>query len=366
MPSTIRDVARVAGVSAATVSLVVNGDAKRLRIAESTRERVLAAAEELGYVADPRIRALRRGQTRTILAAFVARQVPDAFFVDILHALDGEAAARDRDVQFQLIRPGARAGSSSTGNSPGGRTPTSRRTADQSRRQDSSDPWDTLRAASKASAGVVLVGGLLPGSPAGGSGARSRLPLPVPAVQIGAGNDLPAVSVVRVDNRFAGRAVAEHLLALGHRNTALLGPTIWYLPFVQRREGYLEAVRAAGLPDPLVLSESHPDEGTVAALRAAGVTGVVCLYDRLALALLREARLAGLRVPADWSIAGFDDMDWSAMLAPSLTTVHIPRARMAAAAMERLEALIDGEAPGEPMVIVPELIARESTVRRSE
>jgi DNA-binding LacI/PurR family transcriptional regulator len=95
------------------------------------------------------------------------------------------------------------------------------------------------------------------------------------------------------------------------------------------------------------------------------VSAVVCLYDRLALALLRQTRVAGVRVPGDWSLAGFDDMDWSAMLAPSLTTVHIPRARMAAAAVERLEALIAGEPLGEPVVIVPELIVRESTTRSS-
>jgi LacI family transcriptional regulator len=190
-------------------------------------------------------------------------------------------------------------------------------------------------------------------------------------VQIGAGDGLPRVSVVRADNRHAGRAVAEHLLALGHRDTALLGPTTWYAPFAERREGYLEAIHAAAAPKPLVLSESHPTADTITRLRDASVTAVVCLYDRLALALLREARLAGIRIPSDWSVAGFDDMDWSAMLSPALTTVRVPRARMAAAAVERLEALIAAgtvtptkpvAAPlTEPITLIPELIVREST-----
>ena len=352
MVATIRDVARAAGVSAATVSLVVNGGADRVRIAAATRQRVLAAAEELGYVADPRVRALRRGGTRTILVAFVAREAPDAFFVDILHAVDAEAARRARDVQFQLIRPGT-ANDSENGDS--------RDDGDRRDRQNT-DGWEALRSAAKASAGVVLVGSLPPGH------TEPRRPLPVPAVQIGAGDGLPGVAVVRVDNRHAGRAVAEHLLALGHRATAVLGPTTWYAPFVERRDGYLEAFRAAGASEPVVVSAPHPDGATVARLRGAGVSAVVCLYDRLALALLRQARLAGVRVPDDWSLAGFDDMDWSALLAPSLTTVHIPRARMAAAAVERLEALIAGEGPeplGEPLVIVPELVARESTARKA-
>src|SRR5688572_17073880 len=94
---TIRDVARVAGVSPATVSVVINGSGGRLRIAPATQERVLSAAHDLGYVADPRVQALRRGRTRTVLMAFVARQVPDAFFVEILRALDREAAQCRRD-----------------------------------------------------------------------------------------------------------------------------------------------------------------------------------------------------------------------------------------------------------------------------
>src|SRR5688572_2888184 len=100
---TIKDVARAAGVSPATVSVVVNGSGGRLRIAPATQARVLAAAQELGYVADPRVQALRRGRTRTVLMAFVARQVPDAFFVDILRALDHEAAQRQRDAHFYLV-----------------------------------------------------------------------------------------------------------------------------------------------------------------------------------------------------------------------------------------------------------------------
>ncbi len=322
-------------MSASTVSHVVNGSAGRVRIAAATRERVLACAQALGYVADPRVQALRRGHTRTILAAFVARQVPDSFFVDLLHALDTEAARRGRDVQFQLIRPG-----------PDGRP---------------GETWNALRAAAKAAAGVVLVGSLPPNDAGPGQ------PLPVPAVHIGSGEALPGAAVVRVDNWYAGRVMAEHLLAMGHSVTALLGPHTWYAPFIERRDGYLAAFRNRGAPDPLVLSAPHPDAGTVASLRDAGVSAVACLYDRLALAFLRAARLAGVRIPEDWSLCGFDDMEWSALLSPSLTTVHIPRARMAAAAMERLEALIEGASPEalrEPLVIVPELVVRESTARR--
>jgi LacI family transcriptional regulator, repressor for deo operon, udp, cdd, tsx, nupC, and nupG len=324
---TIKDVARAAGVSPATVSVVVNGSGGRLRIAPATQERVLAAAHEMGYVADPRVQALRRGRTRTVLMAFVARQVPDAFFVDILRALDHGAAQRGRDAQFHLVRE------------EGG--------------------WEALRGSAKAAAGVILVGSPPP---------HQTVPLralPVPLVQVGSGDPLPGAAVVRVDNRLAGRRVAEHLLRLGHREIAVLGPRQWYAPFVERRGGLLKSLESGGARVPLVLSAPEPDHETIAQLRAARVTAVVCLYDRLALGLLREARLAGIGVPAEWSVAGFDDMDWSALLAPSLTTVRIPRARMAAAALAQLEALLEGRSPA-PVVLSPDLIVRESTSERPQ
>ncbi len=96
MAATVRDVAHAAGVSIATVSVVVNGTAGRFRIAPATRERVLARAAELGYVADARVRGLHSGRTRTVLAPLIARQVPDAFFVEVLQALDGAAARKGR------------------------------------------------------------------------------------------------------------------------------------------------------------------------------------------------------------------------------------------------------------------------------
>jgi DNA-binding LacI/PurR family transcriptional regulator len=325
---TIRDVAREAGVSVATVSLVVNGTSERFRIATATRERVLACAATLGYVADARVRGLRRG-TRTVLVAFIARQVPDAFFVEILQALDAAAARHERDTQFHLVRAPLEDGS-----------------------------WQALRGAAKAAAGVVLVGSPPPHE------AAPLQALPVPAVQIGSGTAPPGAAIVRVDNRRAGIDVARHLIELGHRSVAVVGPHRWYAPFLERREGIEIALEEAGLRAPLVLSESQPDHETIARLRRSGATAVVCLYDRLALGLLREARLAGVEVPQEWSVAGFDDMDWSALLAPALTTVHIPRVRMAEAAIERLEAMLRGEATPGPLVLSPELIVRESTGRR--
>ena len=315
----------------ATVSLVMNGEAGRFRIAGGTRERVRAYAAELGYAADARVRGLRRGRrgTRTVLVAFMARQVPDAFFVDILHALDAAAAERARDTQFHLVRGPL----------------------------DERD-WQAFRGAAKAAAGVVLVGSPPPHE------AAPLQALPVPAVQIGSGEALPGAVIVRVDNGLAGALMAKHLVELGHRSIAVLGPHRWYAPFLERREGIEEELERAGMPAPVVVSESEPDHETVARLRQTEATAVVCLYDRLALGLLRQARLAGIGVPRDWSVASFDDMDWSALLAPALTTVHIPRARMARAAIERLEGLLGGDEPGAPLVLAPELIVRESTAAR--
>jgi DNA-binding LacI/PurR family transcriptional regulator len=354
---TIRNVAEQAGVSVATVSLVLNGSGERLRIAPDTQARVRATARALGYIADGRAQSLRKGfAARTVLIVFVARQVPDAFFVDILHSLDEAAGARGRDTQFQLAYRGE----------PG--------------------RWDALRAAAKACAGVIVVGSIAPDQ------SKTLDTFPVPVVQVGGGERVEAAiddpapdtsgreargadhaeqdghaghgphGAVRVDNRLAGRLVTEHLLALGHRQFAILGPDEerWYAPFVERGQGIEGALRLAGAPAPAIFMRSEPDPDTLAQVQALGATAAVCLYDRLALRVLRVARLAGIHVPATLSVAGFDDMEWSALLSPSLTTIHIPRREMAIAAMDHLEALLRGEQPN-VLLLTPTLAVREST-----
>jgi LacI family repressor for deo operon, udp, cdd, tsx, nupC, and nupG len=350
---TIREVARAAGVSVATVSLVLNRSGDRFRIAPGTQTRVRACARNLGYVADRRAQSLRRGETATVLVAFVARRVPDAFFVEILRGVEGAAAARGLETQVQLVQPG-----------PQG--------------------WERLAGVAKGCAGTILVGDSDdarggaregPEPPASLASLASLAPLaplalPGPVVRIGSGPLGPGQTQVRVDNRRAGREVAGHLLALGHREIAVLGPQRWYAPFVERRDGLLDALRAGGAPPPPVLVAPDSDAATVAALDAPplrGATALVCLYDRLALTVLRAARLCGRRVPEDVSLAGFDDMEWSAVLSPALTTVHIPRWGMATAAVELLAALLRAQ-PGAgpaaapaPVVLTPTLVVREST-----
>jgi DNA-binding LacI/PurR family transcriptional regulator len=327
---TIRDVAREAGVSVATVSMVLNDSGPRFRIAVDTQARVRETARALGYVADRRAQSLRSGlATRTVLVAFIARHVPDAFFVDILHALDAAAAAHGRDTQFHLVRTGE---------------PKS---------------WEALHAAAKACAGTIVVG-----SPPPAELAALRA-FPVPVVQIGAGEastDGAGRAVVRVDNHAAGQSVAAHLLELGHRRIAIIGPKErnWYAPFIERRAGIEASLAEAGASTPWVVFATEPDVVTVNQLRAQGATAAVCLYDRLALRFMREARLAGISIPDALSVASFDDMEWSTLLSPSLTSVRIPRREMAEAAVQTLEALLNGGTPG-ITTLKPDLMAREST-----
>lgn len=242
---------------------------------------------------------------------------------DIMLALDHAATTLDWETQFHLVR---------TGNPSG---------------------WEMLRAVAKSCAGAVVVGHVEPGD---GTSLRR---LPVPVVHVGAGEPEEHPAVVRVDNRYAGAQVAEHLLALGHRRTAIVGPRRWTIPFAERREGLLTTFAAAGVSPPLVLSQPDPDAGTIVRLWVAGATAAVCVYDRLALYLLRAAREAGVRVPDDLSVAGFDDMDWSGFLAPALTTVHIPRHQMAAMAIDRLQAFIRGEPLEAPLIIRPNPLSEE-------
>ena len=323
---TIWDVAKEAGVSIATVSFVLNGHGDRNRISADTQEHVRQVAERLGYVADRRAQSLRsRRAMNGIAVVFVATRVPTDFFSEIMQSISDAAAREGWETQFHLMNP----------------------------RKPQTLAW--LRGMSKAFAGAILVGDM------DEDVYRETKDLALPIVRVGADHPDTQKAVVRVDNFKAGRAVAGHLMALGHKRIAVLGPARWHAPLADRAEGVREALRAAGLEPVAVVSNGNPDAGTVEEILKAGSTATVCLYDQLALRFLRRAREAGVRIPAHMSLASFDDLEWAGELSPPLTTVHIPRLEMGEAAVGLLKRLIAGEKSLEPYVIEPQLIVREST-----
>jgi DNA-binding LacI/PurR family transcriptional regulator len=172
---------------------------------------------------------------------------------------------------------------------------------------------------------------------------------------------------VSCDDAFAAEIAVGHLLSLGHSRIGLvLGPTD-HVP--SRRK--LAAIRAMARRDGFSFDDSHVAhslyslEGAqtaAARLIASGITGIVCASDPMALGAIRAARRAGLRVPADLSIVGFDDSALMTSIDPPLTTVRQPIEAMGRTAIELLLGQIAGSAvPRDELMFEPELVVRAST-----
>jgi LacI family transcriptional regulator, repressor for deo operon, udp, cdd, tsx, nupC, and nupG len=327
--STIKDVAEAAGVSIATVSRALHG---LPRVSEATRQRVLAAAAELRYVASPSAASLASGQTNAIgvVAPFVNRW----YFAAIVHS----AEERLRKTGYDLLLYSL-----------------------------GTDAHERRRAFSgtllRKRVDGVLVLGLQPTVEE--VAALSTVGGPVAIV----GADVPGWASVRIDDEGAARCAVRHLLGLGHQRIGFIGgddPLHTAMP-ADRRLGYRAELVTAGLP---VRPELEADGGftvrggLVAAEQLLRLpeppTALFAASDEMAMGAVRAARQAGLRVPEDVSVIGIDDHEMAELL--DLTTVAQPVVAQGVLAAEMiLAALAD---PGQPLpaVTVPtELVVRGTT-----
>lgn len=334
MAATIVDVARRAGVSTATVSRVMSGAAVTR---PATRDRVLAAVRELDYSPSAVARALKRRETRTL--GLLVTDIANPFFPLVVRAVEDEAHARGYGVVF--------------GNA-------------------ADDPEREL-----AYLDLLLerrVDGLIVASARATRRHAERLGrVPVPVVLLnsdapGAGS-LPSIAT---DHRLGGRLAAEHLLALGHRAIAhVTAPSGHAAAATDRRRGIQEAMEAAGV-DPaslLVVDGGGTVEGGAAAVpslltAAPRPTAVVGFNDLTAIGLLRGLRAAGLDVPHDMAVVGFDDIELAAWTDPPLTTIRQPTEELGRWAVTRIaDALADPDRPAGParVVLDPTLVVRGTT-----
>lgn len=322
-PARITDVARLAGVSTATVSRVL---AEPDRVAPKTRARVQEAVARLGYVPNPAARTLRSQKTRMVLV--VLPDLENVFFSKILRGIEETLAAAGHGMIIADLPPGSERGPAIAG--------FARRQVD----------------------GVILLNGRTLGAEAAG----------VPTIGLCEAIPDAAFPQIVVDNRAAASRVVRHLAALGHRRIAhLVGPAGNVLE-VEREAGYEDGLAAAGLPfDPdLVWPGDYTLEaGARAAARLAALprrpTAVFCSNDTMAIGLVGALAEAGLSVPDDVSVAGFDDIEFAAMSRPALTTIRQPRRLLGQAAAETLLARLAGGAPPPLRVLETELVIRAST-----
>ena len=330
--ATVTDVARLAGVSPTTVSNVVTAT---VPVSPKTRERVERALAELDYVPNLSARGLRNGRT-----GIVALALPDlstAYAAEMAHHFVEVAGDRGRAIQIQ-----------ETGN-------------------------DSEREAQLLSrARVHLVDGLILNPVLlETSAVQPGVSLP-PVVLIGE-VDQPIADHVWIDNVQACRDMLDLLITRGHRRIAVLGAMRSETSRLRIR-GYREALTEAGLPlDPDLEIDCLDWTARGAAeclggFREQEITfdAVFCLTDTIALGALNALATAGLRVPEDVSVAGYDNVADSSFLVPPLTTVHFDKRQFAEQAVTLLQARIaDRDRPIQSVVLPHSIMERASVRDRS-
>ena len=330
-PATIRDVAERAGVSTATVSRVLAGVGNPKA---DTAAAVMRAAEELGYRPSGVARSLRMKRTQTL--GLIVTDIQNPFFPELVQAAD--QAARDRGYSIIL----------------------------------GSAAYDEHRVVEYLELMVDrrVDGLIIASSQVSNETWRWLSHSPVPVVVANAEANGASVSVITSDNRAGGAMSARHLLGLGHRRLAYIRGFDSFTADVPRFEGFRDACRDAGIPDDdLVVVRGDGgfdggERGMAHLLNAnAGVTAVACHNDLTAIGALRALRSARVRVPAELSVIGCDDIAAASWVVPALTTVGQQKAEMGTAAVERLAAALDNPDAAEPAsVVIPMVLrVREST-----
>ncbi len=330
----MRDVAELAGVSVQTVSCVVNETG---HISLKTRKKVLRAIDELRYRPDRIARIMRTGQTRLIGLLILDITNP----VHSLIASAVESAAYARGYKVVLYNVGM--------------------SAERER--------ECLEAAAEGLVDGLILVNTVDRDQTFQFVQHERLH----AVLIDCLSEAE-MPVVSVDNFRAGYLAAEHLIALGHRRIAHLAgsDTLWIAR--QRVDGYLQALADHGLDYQRVMVartgrwDSEAGYQVMSELLADGErpTAIFAASDLMAIGAYRAIAEAGLRVPDDLSVIGFDDIPPAAYTLPPLTTIRQPFESIALTAVSLLLDLFAGNSPAESQcTLAPELIVRQSTAEVS-
>jgi LacI family repressor for deo operon, udp, cdd, tsx, nupC, and nupG len=329
----IEDVARLAGVSTATVSRALSDPE---RVSPAARERVLEAVAQVGYRPNHAARSLRSAKSRMVLV--VLPDVANPFFPRILQGIEDALF----EAGYGMI----------IGN------------------LDGAPEKEAHFAAFLATGhvdGAILLNGHLIGGPDG-----ERLASAVPLVALCEAIPDAGIPQVDVDNRGAARAATLHLARAGHGRIAYLtGPADNVLER-ERFAGYRDGLAEAGLPfrPDLVIAGDY----TLASGAAAGAAiaawpqppdAVFCSSDEMAIGLMGALEAVGIAVPGAVSVMGFDDIDYAAMARPALTTIHQPRRELGRTGARILLDLLAGRPAPAHVQLPTRLVERTSTSARS-
>jgi DNA-binding LacI/PurR family transcriptional regulator len=335
MTVSIKDIAKSAGVSHSTVSRALSDSPL---VSAQTKARIQRLASEMGYSPDAQARSLVMGRTKTI--GVVVTTITDPFIAEIVQAIERTA----RDSGYSVILASSNA-----------------------------EPEREIAAVemlhSKRVDGVVVtssrIGALY-------QDYLDRLRVPVVLVNSHSEQAGPYTFSITVDNRHGACLATKHLVELGHRRIAYVTGAVDHSDDQDRLAGYREVLNLAGIDyDPALVvpgtGRADGGEHAVAVLRTLTKppTAVFCYNDMTAIGLMRAARQAGLAMPQQLAVVGFDDIPFASYVQPSLTTIAQPKPQMGTRAMEMVLDLISDTGPlegdGSNVIVQGELVVRESS-----
>lgn len=325
---TLGDIAGRLGISTAAVSMALRGGAG---VSEATKQRVAAAASELGYVYDRGAALLRTGQSNTV--GIVVGTLTNSFFGELVSGVD-EVIGEARKISFLL-----------------------------NTREDPDRQKDLLiRMREQSVDGLILC-------PAPGTSnglLKTMHGWGIPVIQMLRAISATKGDFVSADYQSGIETLCAHLIRLGHRRIAFLGGDLDHSATRQRIKGFTSALQRAQLPADAILRTSNTSrggrEGTLELLASnSPPTAIVCFNDRVALGAMAGIRSAGLRPGRDIAVTGFDNVDASAEAYPALTTVETHGRDIGREAGRLLlRRIADPKMPSERVVIPTRLIIRQS------
>jgi len=325
--ATIRDVARRAQVSVATVSRALN---RLENVSEQTRNRVAEAVRELGYIPHAGARSLSLARTNAI--GVVLPDLHGEFFSEIVRGMDREASRRGYLLLLSNLH---------------------------GRKQQAANALLAMRG---------RVDGMLVMAPQLSEAELSEaLPARLPTLLINTRTQEGGRPSIHLDNRAGARAVVEHLVSIGRKRLIHIAGPDGNIDAQERADAFRRACAANKVGYEVVAGDFSEDSGTAAIgsliARGAEFDAVFAANDNMAIAALHALRSAGIRVPEQVAVAGFDDIPLARHL--GISTVRVRIAELGERALGRLIDLIAGAEPGGDELHAPELVVRSTTDRGS-
>ncbi|MCB0268654.1 MAG: LacI family DNA-binding transcriptional regulator [Calditrichaeota bacterium] len=334
MSTTIRDVAKKANVSTATVSLVINN---HKRISPATRAKVLSAIKTLDYHPSRSARGLVSNRTGNI--GFILREdhfsKSEPFYTKVFLGTEFEAREHEFYVLLTTVSPEFHKG-------------------------------EVLpRFVLERNVDGIIIAGKVPQELTGRL-SEYKLPLVFADYYPPEGK----YSMVLIDNIAGGTDATTHLIQRNHRNIAFVGGDIEHPSILERLQGYKIALEKANIPvrNEWIITDAvstNTESGYLSAKhlfdRNPGVTAVFCCNDAMGIGVIKYLKEKGLRVPQDISVIGFDDVEMSAFIDPPLTTMRVPKEEVGVHAMRLIRQVIQTDAKPHKILVPVKLIEREST-----